>query len=145
MRAALLAAYVPFLPVGPRHRLSVSSSTPLPSGVVTTGMPSAAASSRIRVRARGAIAPLPATITGRSAAVSSAAASCSACADGAGGATASGRHRGTGTSSGTSSTKTLSGTSRFTGPGRPAVIRANAWLSISGSISGRTAWKLRLT
>ena len=145
LRAALFAAYVPFLPVGPRHRSSVSSSTPLPSGVVTTGMRKAAASSRMSVLARGAMAPPPATMTGRSATASSSAAWRSAWADGAGGSTASARHTGTAASSPSSSTKTLSGTSRLTGPGRPEVIRENAWLSMSGSISGRTAWKLRFT
>ncbi len=84
-------------------------------------------------------------MTGRSASPSNSATWRRVSADGAGAVTASGRHSGMAASSPTSSTKTLSGTSRFTGPGRPDVIRANAWLSISGSISGRTAWKLRLT
>src|SRR5262249_48137963 len=65
---------------------------------------------------------------------------------GAGGGGRPSRHwPGSGTSSAEVSTNTSSGTSRCTGPGRPASMAANAWRSISGSWSARVAWKLRLT
>jgi hypothetical protein len=39
-----------------------------------------------------------------------------------------------------SSTKTFSGTSRFTGPGRPDSISSHPWRTASGTMSVRVGW-----
>ena len=46
---------------------------------------------------------------------------------------------------GAGSANTLSGTSRFTGPGRPDSVAASACGSITGSWSVLVTWKARLT
>ena len=48
-------------------------------------------------------------------------------------------------STSSSSWKTLNGTSRFTGPGRPDSMRLKLWRSASGSMSTRVGWKVRFT
>jgi hypothetical protein len=50
-----------------------------------------------------------------------------------------------GTSTSSSSWNTLKGTSTFTGPGRPDSMVVIAWRRMSGSMSTRVGWKLRLT
>ncbi len=77
-------------------------------------------------------------ITGRSAASSMSSAAASA--SGLPGALLLMRPEVCGGVTSASSTKTLSGTSRFTGPGRPDSISSQPWRTASGTMSTRVGW-----
>ncbi|HEX4290447.1 MAG TPA: hypothetical protein VH021_16105 [Trebonia sp.] len=130
-RVARLACSVPLRPLAPRYRSpDEPGARSFPAGELTTGTRAAAAkaaSSAAKAAVSAGLdcpsaAPWPTTITGRSAAtsISIARATSSAAAADRGGDPGSARSASE--ASGTVSANTFSGTSRFTGPGRPDSI-----------------------
>ena len=111
---------------------------PLPFGLVTTGMHSASAKACNSGAASASSTPWPAMITGCFAASSRSSAVESA--SGLPGAPFTTRREATGGVTVASSTNTFSGTSRFTGPGRPDSMRSQAWRTASGTMSTRVGW-----